>query len=252
MKDKTGEIRENTNGTKMKIIKYIRSDNIFVEFQDEYKYVVNCQYKEFKLGKIKNPYDKKVFAIGYLGVGNHLPYKYKEKTNVYNCWVRMLQRCYSEEYQIHKPTYENKYVCEEWHCFQNFADWFDKNYYEINELGKTELDKDILIKGNTVYSPTTCIFVPKRINQLFLKSNASRGYFPIGVSENSDCNSFRSRLHTLKGEIYLGSFSDKFEAHTKYKIAKEKYIKEVAEDYKAKIPEKLYDALYKYEVEITD
>ena len=63
MKDKTGEIRENTNGTKMKIIKYIRSDNIFVEFQDEYKYVVNCQYKEFKLGKIKNPYDKKVFAI---------------------------------------------------------------------------------------------------------------------------------------------------------------------------------------------
>ena len=86
MKDKTGEIRENTNGTKMKIIKYIRSDNIFVEFQDECKYIVNCQYKEFKLGKIKNPYDKKVFGVGYLGVGNYLPYKDKGKTTVYRDW----------------------------------------------------------------------------------------------------------------------------------------------------------------------
>ena len=57
MKDRIGEIRENTNGTKMKIIKYIRSDNMYVEFQDSFKYIVKCQYKEFKLGKVKNPYD---------------------------------------------------------------------------------------------------------------------------------------------------------------------------------------------------
>ncbi|NRU52611.1 AP2 domain-containing protein [Clostridium beijerinckii] len=252
MKDRIGEIRENTNGTKMKIIKYIRSDNMYVEFQDSFKYVVNCQYKEFKLGKIKNPYDKKVFGVGYLGVGDYLPYKDKEKTKAYCYWVRMLQRCYSEEYQTQKPTYKNKYVCDDWLCFQNFAKWFEKNYYEINELGKTELDKDILYKGNTVYSPETCIFVPKRINQLFLKSNASRGNLPIGVSENSDSNSFRSRLHTLKGEVYLGSFSDKFEAHKKYKIAKEKYIKEVANEYKNIIPNALYNSMYKYEVDIND
>ena len=42
------------------------------------------------------------------------------------------------------------------------------------------------------------------------------------------------------------------EAFKSYKTFKEKYIKQVADEYKDKIPKKLYDAMYRYEVEITD
>ena len=113
-----------------------------------------------------------------------------------------------------------------------------------------QLDKDILNKGNKIYSPNSCIFVPTRINQLFAKADALRGDFPIGVSRSG--NKFRTRLHILNGEKYLGTFNTPEEAFYAYKTFKEQYIKEVAEEYKDKIPQKLYEAMYKYEVEITD
>ena len=252
MKDRIGEININTQGTLMKIIQYNRSDDIIVEFQDEYKCKIHSQYQEFRKGKIKNPYDKIVFGVGYIGKGGYIPYikETKRKTESYNYWERMLQRGYSEDYKNKKSTYKDVTVCEEWHNFQNFAKWYEDNYYEIEGLGKVQLDKDILNKGNKIYSPNSCIFVPTRINQLFAKADALRGDFPIGVSRSG--NKFRTRLHILNGEKYLGTFNTPEEAFYAYKTFKEQYIKEVAEEYKDKIPQKLYEAMYKYEVEITD
>lgn len=43
------------------------------------------------------------------------------------------------------------------------------------------LDKDILVKGNKIYSPETCCFVPQEINNLFTKRKSCRGTLPIGV-----------------------------------------------------------------------
>jgi len=52
--------------------------------------------------------------------------------------------------------------------------------------------------------------------------------------------------------IYLGTFKTPKEAFDVYKIHKETLIKQIADKYKDQIPQKLYDAMYKYEVEITD
>lgn len=49
-----------------------------------------------------------------------------------------------------------------------------------------------------------------------------------------------------------GSYETPEEAFDVYKTAKEKYIKDLADSYKAKIPEKLYRAMYNYKIEITD
>ena len=86
----------------------------------------------------------------------------------------MLRRCYDEKLHKKYPTYIDCKVCEEWLNFQNFAKWYYNNYYEI-ENEKICLDKDILHKGNKIYSPDNCVFVPNNINVLFVKSDKSRG-----------------------------------------------------------------------------
>lgn len=251
--NKLGEINNNTHDTKMKIIKYNNSHDIIVEFQDKFKSKVKTTYQSFKKGEVTNPYDKDIFGIGYLGVGK---YKSKNKRKIaknYNTWRKMIQRCYDPKYHKKERTYVNCDVCNEWLNFQNFAKWYENNYYEI-EGEKTHLDKDILIKGNKIYSPDTCVFVPQRINNLFTKCDASRGDLPIGVNKRRD--RFISRCWGMgKGKyksIWLGSFDTPEQAFEVYKQFKENYIKQVADEYKDKIPKKLYDAMYKYEVEITD
>lgn len=167
----------------------------------------------------------------------------------------MLERCYDPYYMNKYPTYIDCYVCKEWHCFQNFAEWWEENIYDCNNE-EMHLDKDILIKGNKMYSPKTCIIVPQRINLLFTKRQNERGKYPIGVREHKGylevyCNIFENGRYRQK---YLNSFSldDFFQAFLCYKRFKENLIKDVANKYKEYIPKELYEALYKYEVEIND
>ena len=251
--DRVGEIGYNNFGTKMIIIKYVKSKEIYVEFQDEHKFIKRASYDNFKIGNVKNPYDKKFFGVGYFGEGKYKSRINKEYTKEYGIWKAMLERCYSKEKRYKNPTYEDCTVCKEWHNFQNFAKWYEENYYEI-EGEKMCLDKDILVKGNKIYSPSTCIFVPERINTLFCKSKKSRGDLPIGVRWNKSKGKFETNISIDNKQTYLGSFNTIEEAFQCYKTFKENYIKQVADDYYSQklIPKKLYDAMYRYEVEITD
>ena len=119
------------------------------------------------------------------------------------------------------------------------------------------LDKDILIKGNKIYSPETCIFVPQTINSLFVKRDNKRGESVIGVSlhKNSKYQVHCSIINPETGKSkqeYLGVYDTQEKAFQVYKYYKEKNIKEVADYYFGRIPDKLYNAMYNYEVEITD
>jgi hypothetical protein len=143
-------------------------------------------------------------------------------------------------------------VSEEWLNFQNFAKWYDKNYYEINGE-KMEIDKDILVKRNKIYSPETCVFVPKRINLLFVKKDATRGDLPIGVCFFKRDKKYQVNCKDENGkDIYLSRYNNIEEAFEVYKEFKESVIKKVANEYKGKIPANLYNALINYKVEITD
>lgn len=62
-----GEIGYSKYGTPMKIIKYTSYADILVEFQDEYKYTTSATYNSFKQSKIRNPYDKSYYGVGFLG-----------------------------------------------------------------------------------------------------------------------------------------------------------------------------------------
>ena len=72
MIDRTGEENYNNEGTLMRIIKYRRVNDIFVEFQDEYKANVHTTYSSFKKGNVKNPFHKSVYSVGYIGIGKYI------------------------------------------------------------------------------------------------------------------------------------------------------------------------------------
>ena len=190
-----------------------------------------------------------------MGEGKYNPYENSKLTKCYDAWRSMLQRCYGSKYKRKHSTYKECEVCEEWHNFQTFAHWYNDNYYEIPGE-RMHLDKDILFKGNKIYSPKTCIFVPNRINTLFVKCDKSRGDDPIGMTLTPS-GTYQVQCSNGYGEnIYLGTYSNKEEAFRVYKRYKEKIIKEVIVSYEGIIPEphysKLKKAMYSYRVEIDD
>lgn len=253
--DRTGEKNINNFESEMVIIEYRKNNDIDVYFPEYNWTAKNKTYQHFKNGKIKCPYERSVYTIGYLGEGDYKASENRKLTRVYSTWHRMLQRCYNEEYQKRQPAYIGCEVCEKWHNFQNFAEWDEENYYEIEDE-IMELDKDILVKHNKIYSPETCIYVPKIINTLFTKKDRSRGESVIGTSLKDGkyqvrCNVINLKTRKFKRE-YLGRYTSEQEAFEVYKQFKENYIKEIANYFKKQIPQKLYQAMYDYEVEIDD
>lgn len=166
----------------------------------------------------------------------------------YSKWNNMLMRCYDRNYHKKKPTYSDCFVCDEWLLFSNFKKWFDEHY-----IDGYVLDKDILIKGNKVYSPDTCCFVPSALNSLLTKRDFHRGSYPIGV-QKPPRGRFLASIHINGKTTKIGRFDTIEEAFAAYKQAKEKHIKEVAQSYfdKGEIAEHVYKALMNYKVEITD
>ena len=165
------------------------------------------------------------------------------------------KRCYDPKLQEKYSTYKECKVEDFFLNFQHIAEWIEKNYYEVPGEQMC-LDKDILYKGNKIYSKESCIFVPERINLLFVKSNKSRGDNPIGVDQLPSGN-YRVRCSNGYGkQIPLGTYSTEEEAFRVYKEHKEKVIKEVIDSYKGIIPEPHYSrlktAMYNYKVEIDD
>lgn len=201
------------------------------------------------MSKTKDGLVRLYYGIGYYG---------KEFENVklidipsYRTWRMMLQRCYDEKVHKVEPRYKDCAVCEEWHSLFRFNEWYLKNYYSISNE-RMELDKDILLKNNKIYSPDTCVFVPQRINTLFVTANKIRGEFPIGVYYDRQKKRYIANMTYNGKSIKVARCITPIEAFYEYKFYKEYYIKEIAEEYKERIPDRLYKAMLKWEVEITD
>lgn len=254
--ERLGEEKFNNQGCLMKIIEYNTAKDIIVEFQDIYKGKVHTNYKNYRLGSVKNPYFPTVYGVGMCG--NKYPTQYNNNdTREYITWHGMLERCFYEKRKIEYPTYKNAMCCDEWLNRDNFEEWLrcQINYDKFLN-GNFALDKDILFKGNKLYSPDTCCLVPEYVNTLFVKRDNDRGDLPIGVTKNGD-NKFRARCNNPlieNHEVHIGTFNTTEEAFYAYKKYKESLIKEIAEiEYiKRNISKECYDAMMKYEVEITD
>ena len=247
-----GQKKLNYQGCEMEIIEYIDHQHVKVRFNDEYNYTVTVQPIRFKNGSITNNFYPTLYGVGMLGnaetsLGNNV------KKPSYLCWKGMMARCYDPNGREMYKYYNDCSVCDEWHIFENFEKWYNENYYEIPNCFRMCLDKDILVKGNKTYSPQTCAFVPYDINIVFTKNKARRGDMPIGVFYNPRKKHKYQALCRFYGkQKIIGQFDTVDDAFVCYKQAKENYIKELADKYEEYIPHKIYEAMYNYEVEITD
>lgn len=139
--------------------------------------------------------------------------------HAHKTWYAMLKRCYDEAYQQVKPTYIGCTVCEEWHTFSVFLDWYREHYQDGYEL-----DKDLLIVDNKLYSPTTCLMIPKWLNVFFTNRSRCRGDYPLGVSYYHRNGKYRGQV-SIDGKIKsLGYFDTPELAHAAWRAEKIKYL----------------------------
>lgn len=251
----------NNQSSLMRIMEYNNARSLVVEFQDKYKYKVHAQWNNFVFGNIQNPYAPLVYNIGIKGTKYPIS-KNKKLVKEYSLWVGMLERCFCKEYKEKFPVYQDVTCCEEWLLYENFYEWLhNQSNFEQWLNGGYALDKDILNKGNRIYSPDTCCLVPVQINALFTKSDKARGNLPIGVTYNNRMEKYCARVCILKNKNgkkirrtvgYYPTPEDAF--YLGYKPYKEKHIQRIAQEEfdKGNITKRCYDAMMNYKVEITD
>ena len=248
-KDCVGRVYKSLNSGDFKVLKYNNNRNVEIQFLKT-GFESTVELGSIRKGEVKDPYSPSVFGVGVLGV------KYPSRVNgvrtkEYTLWQNMLQRCYSDALKKRYLTYEGCEVSDNFKSYEYFYEWCQSQVGFGNE--GWHLDKDLLVKGNKVYSEYTCVFIPYEINSLLVKRTALRGKYLIGVNWNKTNKAFRVMVRKNKGkQEYLGCFKTEVEAFNTYKTAKEAFIKEQAEKWKGQIDKRAYEALMKYEVNIDD
>ena len=248
-RDCVGKVCKSLNSGDFKILKYNGAKNVEIQFLKT-GYETSVTLGNIRNGNVKDLYSPSVFGVGILGI------KYPSKINSvitkeYTLWKRMLERCYSYNFKKKNPTYKDCEVSENFKSYEYFYEWCHKQIGFGNE--DWQLDKDLLIRDNKLYSEYTCIFIPKDINLLLTKRTASRGEHLIGVCWSKKDEAFVAQVGKSKGkQEWLGSFKTEIESFNAYKKAKEAFVKEQAEKWKDKIDDRAYEALMNYTVEITD
>lgn len=144
----------------------------------------------------------------------------------YRKWASMLERCYSTYDKEKHRTYDECYVCEEWLSLKSFKEWMEQQDWQ----GK-ELDKDLLVKGNKVYSPDTCIFISHQLNTFVVDCGSARGRYPLGVSYHSLSGKFNAKCRNpFNGKREsLGYFACMHQAHEAWRVRKHELACQLAE-----------------------
>lgn len=239
---KEGDVFE-VNGGTITVIYYENTHKIYVKHNDEHAHCMWTRKNAIKKGMVKNPYHRSVYGIGYIGVGKYSTMKGENRSDEYAAWIAMLVRCYSEGFLKKHPSYVGCSVCEEWHNFQNFAEWYTRE----DEYGKGyHLDKDVLVNGNKIYSPKTCCLIPAEINCFFSSIKDESRELPTGVTKTKN-GTFKVKMSSMGKKKYLGTYKTLEEASYVYSNAKGIRAKELALENLGNIRYKVFLAIMNWE-----
>lgn len=225
------------------VIEYRGANDITVRFEDTGFETTVAMYSLQK-GEVKDRLKPSFYGVGVVGEA------FVKNDTMYNTWMCMLNRCYGAAHVKENSTYKDCSVSDNFKYYPYFKEWCDNQigFNVLDDKGKTfALDKDILVKGNKVYSEYTCCFVPPEINSLITRYTKNSSTCK-GVYYNTKLGKFSAHL---LGK-YIGLFATEIEAFYAYKEAKETYIKEVANKWKDKIDPRVYEALMAWAISIDD
>lgn len=241
---KIGDKFKINNGDVVEVLEYLSVKSITIKFPEGHTEAVRGD--ELRSGLIRNRM-KPVGNVEHF-IGEYTRENCKYWDEIYSIWSGLIHRCSNTKIK----GYEDVSVCHEWLNFSIFYDWAINYKDEI--IKGYDLDKDIIKKGNLLYSPTTCCFVPPRVNRLFVQSCKSvrRGEYPIGVHFHKVTGKFAAQCQIDGKRTWLGAYDSIQEAFAVFKIHREAEIKRMAEKYKSAMKEEVYTAMLNYEVEITD
>lgn len=215
---------------------------------------VFCQMSQVRTGQVKDPYFPSVFNVGKIGIKYPVTFLDdfgNRKTCLeYTKWHNMIRRCYSNAYHVKQPTYKDCTVSENFKHYEYFYEWCQDQIGFGNE--NWHLDKDLLVKGNRIYSEDVCIFLPQELNTLILNNPLSRGNLPVGVNVCHNREVYVSSIGLYGNKRTIGYYNTPEEAFYAYKEAKEDHIKEQALKWKDEIDRRAFEALMNYQVDIDD
>lgn len=219
------------------VVEYNNNKDVLVKF-DRTGATVACRFDALRHGQVADRTQPTVYGVGI--VGDMTTKKSGKIVPSYLAWKGIMQRGYGGHNRV---AYAEVTVCDEWLTYKNFHDW-----YEMYHRTGYELDKDILKKGNKIYCPEYCRYVPSEINKVFIGHINKNKVLPVGVTYNKNSKSYAAAISIDDKVKNLGYTSTIEEAHDLYKVAKLDRIHSLANKYKAVIDCDVYDTLINWEV----
>lgn len=228
--NRLGITNVNKDGDNMIVIEYNSYADVTIQFLDEYGYTKKTTWQKFTNGSVKNPYHP-IKGGAIVGSENDwgkyvVPNKNISRSKEYNAWYNLIVRCVNPDKA--GATYKDCQLDSRWLYFWNFLDWVcnEPNYSKWSE--SWAIDKDILVSGNKIYGPDTCLLVPKHINNLLLDHKNARGMYSIGVTRRKDgLYEAQCSLHTGKQRT-IGVYRTEAEASKAYWTKKCEVLRKVA------------------------
>lgn len=191
-----------------------------------------------KTKSIANHNKPTVLGVGYFGdgpfVGNVTKDGVSTRTKEYESWRGMLKRCYCPKAQERQPSYKGCSVHPDWYNFQTFAKWYTE---QPGYVEGWDMDKDLLVEGNKVYGPDTCVLLPRQINSLLAMVDfVGDRFLPRGVYIRAG-GTYRVELGSLatkRSTVTVKTIEEAFELRNQNTV---KRIDEIVDVYGNLIPE---------------
>ena len=142
---------------------------------------------------------------------------------IHNSWKLMLRRVFKDK------GYERCRIQKDWLRFSNYYEWFIHNVPTADQ--DYVVDKDLASQGVPTYSESTCLFVPKKVNNLIAKSpkkssDSLRGTY-LDKSKKTPC---WQGYYTMDGKRNIVGFSSEYSAHCHWRTGSMGNIKSEIEN----------------------
>lgn len=236
---KVGDIYKNKQGVDLVVVNYESSKRITVEVQGPKKHELLVTSGNLKKGYVNDRYSPSAAGVGILG-----DFPVDVKSKCYRTWYHILKRCYTPHTEQIALHYGDCWVADDWHHIENFGSWIEQQKWEEN----WHIDKDLLVKGNKVYSENTCCMVPVEINNFLTLRRNHRGLYPVGVTYHERLDKYEASVSENGSPKYLGVYHTADQAFYVYKEYKQFLAKGLASKWEGIVDDKVCAALLKYEV----